>query len=200
MPTLTPEEFPEWMRRDMERLQRTLKTLYKSLAIKLRGAIQRQFNDGQGADNQAWRPLAYTRPRGGNKPLLDTGRLRASIVSEATADGATAGSNAPQAALMDRGGTVTPKKGKFLAIPLTRQAQLAGSPRRFPKELHVKFGRKGGLMFEVRGKGKKAKEVPQYALTRQVTIPARPFLGWADTTILECERLVADYLQRKFGG
>lgn len=143
---------------------------------------KRHFMEGKGPDGQAWPPLAHSRVRGGSKPLRDTGGLMASIQAGVRADGdrlvIVVSSNKVQAALMQHGGQVAPKKGKFLAIPLTKEALRAGSPRSFQGTLHFVGKRNSGkgALIDARGRA-------QYALTNRVLIPARPFLGFSDATI-----------------
>lgn len=169
--------------------------------------LQQRFNLAQSPDNASWKPLAHKRPRGGNKPLLDTGRTRASLAETVGKSEFTIGTNAPGANLHQRGGIVRPKKGKYLAIPVTRQAQLAGSPRRFAGKLSMKFGKKGGVMFTVQKsfgeiiqeaiggttrKRRKQKETVHFILVLQVTVPARPFMGFALVVQDKIGRLVMD--------
>src|SRR5688500_18332546 len=73
------------------------------------------FARSAGPSGAPWAPLKI---RSG-KPLLDTGRLRNSIQGKVTASCVELSASGVQARLMSEGGTVTPKRGKFLAIPLT---------------------------------------------------------------------------------
>lgn len=163
----------------------------KACAVVIRSAIQEGFTKGQSPSGQPWKPLAFARVRGGTKPLLDTNKLRASIqVKPEGEDTIRAWTNKIQANLMQHGRTIRPKKGKYLAIPLTRAAQRTGSPRLFGKKLGVKIGAKGGVMFSTTGKGKRKKETAEYALVKKVTIPARPFLGFSDEALQKVANLL----------
>lgn len=153
--------------------------------------LQQRFNQSVSPSGKLWPTLKFQRPRGGNKPLLDTGRLRASLAEDVDSTEFTVGTAHPGASILNSGGVIKPKKGKFLAIPLSRQAQLAGSPLRM-KKLGVKFGPKGGLMFERRGKGKRAKEIPHFALAKQVRLPARPFIGFAPKVVERITQFIVD--------
>ena len=67
------------------------------------------------------------------------------------------------------GGTIVPKRAKFLTVPVTENAKRAGSPRNMPS-LH--FGKtKGGQPVLLDQSGR-----VQYLLRKKVTIPARPYL------------------------
>lgn len=67
------------------------------------------------------------------------------------------------------GGAVTPRTGKYLAIPLTRAARDAGTPREFPG-LAVRRARSGNLLLGVNEGGRFH---PYFALvTRAVHRPA----------------------------
>lgn len=79
------------------------------------------------------------------------------------------GTDLDYAAIQEFGGTITPKKGKFLAIPLTEEARANVSPRDFPEKLSPRFGGNGGVLVDGAG-------IAQYALVRSVTIPAHPYL------------------------
>lgn len=79
------------------------------------------------------------------------------------------GTDLDYAAIQEFGGTITPKKGKFLAIPLTSEARAIVSPRNFPEELTARFGGNGGVLVDSAG-------IAQYALVRSVTIPPHPYL------------------------
>lgn len=82
----------------------------------------------------------------GGQTLSDTGRLRRSFTYQANARGFVVGTNVRYAAIHQYGGTIRPKRAKYLRF------RLAGGTGK----------RKGG-----RG---------QWAQAKQVTIPARPFV------------------------
>lgn len=71
------------------------------------------------------------------------------------------------------GARIIAKRVKNLAIPVTKAAKKAGSPRRFSRDLKYFPARtRGGYLFS--GKGKKL--TLQYVLKPSVMIPARPYL------------------------
>lgn len=182
--------------------------LGKRLAVRLTSDMKGHFDRGAGPDGVAWAPIK-PRPQGGDKPLLNTGKLRASITGQAEPHGASAGTNAIQANLMNAGGTIRPVRAKRLSIPLTREAVRAGSPLKFPRELFIMRTKNGHLLLvelpqkTKTGKAKKQKRnenetalaakfstgntmVPQYVLVNSVTIPARRFNGFTKEAIDDC--------------
>jgi len=71
------------------------------------------------------------------------------------------------------GGTITPKRGKALSIPLTSEAYLAGSASLFPRKLHPQ----GRSLADEQG-------VAQYALVRSVSHDPDP-RAWPERETLE---------------
>lgn len=184
--------------------------------------VKKNFRGGHAPDGSPWVPLAHARPnsKGSDKPLRDTGILMNSISGKANKDGVTVGTNVEYAPLHQFGGIVRPVKAKFLAIPLTVEAKRAGSPRRFPSA-HFRFipTQTGWIMLSARtqaqrrrqaqrkiddalrllegGKKRrtKAKPVPmvaQFLLVPEVTVPARPFLGFSPKLIMRIQRALTD--------
>jgi hypothetical protein len=74
------------------------------------------------------------------------------------------------ALILEIGGTIRPKKAKFLAVPVTDAARKAGSPRNMPGLVYVQSV-KGQPMLVEEFTGK-----VQYILKKLVTIPAHPYL------------------------
>ena len=142
--------------------------------------VKRRFATSTAPDGARWRPLKFRRARGGDRPLQDTGRLLASVTGRATPTEVVVGTAHPAAALHQFGGTVRPKKGKYLAIPLTREAARAGSPRRM----------KGTPRAPLFAKKVGGRWVGHFLLARKAVVPARPFLGISK----EAERAVAAVL------
>lgn len=90
------------------------------------------------------------------------------------------GTNHPGAALLNFGGLIR-AKGKMLAIPLTKEAVRAGSPRRFRGDL--KFRAVGRRKFLLGTEDKAGRFVGQFLLVDQVKVPAREFFGVSDKAI-----------------
>jgi len=190
--------------------------LGKRMGLVLASDMKGHFDRGSGPNGERWAPI-QPRPQGGDKPLLNTGRLRASIKGRAEPNGASAGTNVIYANLMNAGGTIRPTKAKFLAIPLTREAARASGPRNFPRKLFVIRSKNGNLLLveapplTKTGKKKKLKRneseqkladkynaggemVPHYVLKKSVTIPARPFNGFTDAAVDDVLNIATDYL------
>jgi phage virion morphogenesis protein len=134
----------------------------------LKTGVQLRFRATSGPDGQAWEKSFRARTEGGQTLSLSS-RLRRSITYDATNTSVAVGTNLQYAAIHQFGGTIRAKNGAFLAIPVTPEAR-SKRPREMPG-LHVAQTLKGQFIL-VNEKG-----VTQYLLRRQVTIPARPFLG-----------------------
>ena len=75
------------------------------------------------------------------------------------------------------GATIKPKKGKYLAIPLTKEAEEEGSPRAFNNLRFVNA--KGGNLLMVRDKKKgrgKTESEAMFLLVKSITLPERSFI------------------------
>ena len=139
--------------------------------------------------------------RKGQAPLSDKGLLKQTVggitpdvlkpnemsYNSAFPDYGLFGSRLIQAALMNYGGVVKPKRAKNLAIPVTKEAKESKNPRNFPRALFFIPMRNvlgtssstGWLAEKTQRKyGKGVKEIVryQYLLKRQVVIPARKFI------------------------
>jgi len=150
-----------------------------------------------------WPPV-QSRPhrKTAGKPLLDTGLMRAGLTTRVVGSSYYIGSTAIQAGTHNFGAVITPKNGKFLAIPLTKEAYYVGSPRKFPRPLDVYINREGsgGVMFEWpirirRGKVEDLDPIDHYWLTKKVTIPKREFLWISDDANEKIQRRVQRYYE-----
>ena len=74
------------------------------------------------------------------------------------------------ALMQEIGGTIRPKRAKFLAVPISEEAKRAGSPRNLPNLVYVQSVR-GQPMLVNENTGR-----VHYLLKKSVTIPARPYL------------------------
>lgn len=161
--------------------------------------VKERFSTGTAPDGSAWRPLKNARVNGGSVPLRDTGVLMASFHSTVEPDGVVVSTTHPAAATHNFGATITPKRAKHLAIPLTKEAKRAGSPRKFARKLAVRPTRKAGtlLMFE---RDRKGRQVGQFLLVDSVTIPARPFMGISDRAMSQIEQVLFEAAARGWLG
>jgi len=120
-----------------------------------------------------------------------SGMLRRSIIGKVDGDSriilsAGDGQRVRYAAIHEYGGTIRPKRGKYLAIPVGPALTSSGvaryaSPRDVPG-LTFAQSRKGQPMLVQaqkagRGKTGRAAGTVMFLLRRQVTIRARPFMG-----------------------
>lgn len=109
-----------------------------------------------------------------NTTGLATGNLSRSILVKEDEDNTPdrvfvwIGTDVKYAAIHEFGGTIVPKKGKFLTIPLTKVARGVGA-REYPGKLRAVVNGEKGVLRDESG-------VAQYALVKRVTIPARPYL------------------------
>lgn len=171
-------------------LSRGMEPAMSNIGRALKTATQLRFRSTTGPDGASWRPSFRARTEGGQTLSL-TRRLRNSITYQATATSVAVGTNVIYAAIHQFGGTIRAKNGTFLSIPVTPAARSAGSPRNMPG-LHVAQTLKGQfILVDERG-------VTQYLLRRQVTIPARPFLGVGDADRVEIVGVVERYLDRRW--
>lgn len=110
-----------------------------------------------------------------------SGRLRNSIASSVSIIGkavvGVVGTNVPYAKTHEFGATITPKRGKYLAIPIGGALTPAGVPRGRPRDfadtvvVNTRFGNKLIL-----GRDKTSgKRIPLFILKKSVTIRKRPF-------------------------
>ena len=199
-------QFPAWCERQADELRRLdWSQAWRAVAVYLAASTKQRLAQGISPDGVPWRPLAHSRARGGDTPLRDTGLLMASVAGQgqghietATPTSLVWGTNLDRAALHQWGGTITPRGGKALAIPLTPEAARAGRARQFPRRLFVhQSGTGRGFLAESKGRGKTARLVLHYLLAASVTVPARPFLGLSDEDQEEVAGIMLDYAAKK---
>lgn len=177
-----------------ERFDKVFRSSEKQIAIMSRSGVIQHFTTSTAPDGTPWAPLKHNRPNGGNQPLRDHGLLQASISATVTQEGIELAANSPGAPLHQYGGTIKPKAGRFLAIPVTAEAKRVGAPRknRFPRFLFFVAAHSAtntGLLCE---RGSDGKLIVQYVLKTSVTVAARPFLGWSEATLRKITQLLAD--------
>ena len=79
--------------------------------------VLERFRRGVGPDGQAW-PVSQRAEEEGGQTLVDSGRLRESIVSEAGPSSVTVGTNVLYARIHQLGGTIRPKTADRLRFRL----------------------------------------------------------------------------------
>lgn len=129
-----------------------------------------RFRTGIDPDGRPWKVSNRVAESGGRTLTLD-GHLGDSVSSRYGRRDATWGVNRVYAALQQFGGTVVPRKSRYLSVPLTNKARVAGSPRNYEGKLVFLETEHGKFLYDPDS------ETAQYVLLRKVTVPARPFLG-----------------------
>jgi phage gpG-like protein len=125
-------------------------------------------------DGVPYPPLAHSRPGGGvGGALNNTGALSRSFHWRIAGSRVYVFTNKIGARLHNNGGVVRARNVEFLTIPLTAvAARVIGGARNFPAPLHSQFRRNAN-----RGVLADRKGTAHYALVKEVTIPARRFMG-----------------------
>lgn len=112
----------------------------------------------------------------GGKPLQDTGRLRDSIRARATSTDLVVGTGLIYAPVHQHGAVIVPRRGKYLAIPLspplTVSQRRTMGPRDFPNTFIAKSKRGTLLVFQRTSGGVR----PIFLLVKSVRIKQRRFL------------------------
>lgn len=152
---------------------------------------KRNIAEQHGPNGEVWKAT-----RRGGEILRDTGLLMRSIVYRVAGRAVQIGSNLVYAAIHQFGGTIKPKNGQFLAIPLKGVARGAK-----PADFQDTFVRAGGDLatgktgralvmnrgrFESFTEGNQRAVIfqktargfrPLFLLLKSVTIPVRPYVG-----------------------
>lgn len=187
--TLTLPEFAA----DLDALAKRLGNMTPAMKIGMQAAVsesKQRFNDSIGPKGEAWPKLKLPRigSKGTDLPLLDKGKLRASITGTAGADWLQTGTAwNPIAKTQQFGATIVPKRGKWLSLPLTRKAQIAKSPRKFPGKLRQVTIASEVFLLDSKG-------TPQYRLIKKAVIPPRPFLGVSEKWINWFSRMLTGWV------
>lgn len=144
------------------------------IASRVERRLKRHFRERESGDSKR-------RQRGWPQRHFWASVERATQIASLTTDYATIAIASAPFAFKLRGGTITPKRGSYLSIPLRAEAYAAGSPRDWgratsgsSRRLVPIRSRSGGLVlaevFAGSGQGIRA----QYLLVRSVTQPADP--------------------------
>lgn len=183
----------EALRADVASMARALDPPGKWLDVAAHVYLNPFLEDVFKQSGPGWPPV-----KRGGQPLKDLGNLSRSFASRPVPNGVEIYAPSVQAALMNYGGTVTPKGHPYLAIPIMEN----GSERRTakPKQYQNTFvarSRNGNLViFQTvtkASKGKRAVIRPLFVLKESVTIPARPFLVFNAEAISTIEDGIADW-------
>ncbi len=171
-------------------------TLLKKMAIYMQTSIDKNFREG--GRPEKWKDIspltkALRRGKGGGKPLRDTGALKKGITYTVSHDEAQIFPTVKYAAVHQTGKTIKPKKGRYLAIPLTKEAKAAGTPTAFKNLSPIFFGGNYNTGILARKLFTGINE-PFFFLTKKVTIPARPFMLFQSEDIERMEQMAMNYI------
>lgn len=129
------------------------------------------------------------RMRGGGSGTVGvrSGRLRSSLGQVTTVNGSLINTllgsmGVVYARIQEFGGTIRPKKGKYLAIPVGPALTAAGVARFGPRDVEGLFFIKtanGGLLVRREGKGSRSRLVTYFVLVTSATL--KPKLGLRET-------------------
>ena len=169
----------------LDRLLRTSERPQEALhgiAGQWRSSVAKNFRAGG-------RPRKWAaRSDGSPATLSRTSRLQRCVGTRVLRAGVKIGTRVRQARLMQEGGTVRPRRRRYLSIPVTDQRRLqAGAGalfRRYPDRVYSTFpdgGAKGYVFIKPSPDADEGELV--FVLVRKVTVPARPFLMAHDEDI-----------------
>lgn len=106
------EKIQKYLNKVKERIEYP-QDLYRQLAETILSQTQERFLDGVGVGGRPWQKSWRAKVQGG-MTLRDTNRLLNSFTTKTDAKNITVKTNVIYAALMQFGGVIRPKKGKFL--------------------------------------------------------------------------------------
>lgn len=118
--------------------------------------------------------------------LVKSAKLINSIRAQVEGDKVVVGSNLNYARIHHEGGIIRPVNAKYLAIPLTKEAAVK-RPRDWDNTFIAK-----GVIFRKVGNDIEA----LYALKKEVTMPARPYMFIDDNTRASLKELVMLYIAK----
>lgn len=161
-------------------LPRDLAPLMRRTSSYLVSTAQRRIRSKISPENA---PLTQA-IKGGATPLMDSGSYLASIAAKSSSTRAEAGTNKPQARLLQEGGIIRAKRAKNLAIPAgartrTMMRRYGMTPRTCIEAMKsdgyaIYMTPKSRVLWAK--KGKTGKPFPLFILKKSVKIPARPHL------------------------
>lgn len=182
---MTPAEYSEKLRKAQEQIGPAILTECGRLAQAGLGAVRRRLT----GEVLNYRSGALRRSADGEAKVIGNGwqiELRAGEGPD----------KVKYARIHELGGTITPKHGRFLAIPLPPVLNSRGIAKSRPRDQALTFvpihGGAAGLLVKPTGRGKRRAFVAFWYLTPRVRIPARPYLK---PSMLEMAERVPTQLQ-----
>lgn len=103
-----------------------MKALNGQLAEEGRTLVSEQFRRQGDPQGNPWVPRNPAFGRHSGQILRDSGRFEASFATKTTSDGFEVGSNFIGARVLTQGATITPKRARFLAVPVHGGAFING--------------------------------------------------------------------------
>lgn len=194
----------ESLKKNFEKL-RNYRAPLKQAGVYMLAETDKNFRQQRSPDGRPWKKLspitkgARRGGGGGGKPLQDTGFMKGSIFFKPQGnDRLKIFSKSKWAAFhqgLDKSGRqvrehkIKPVKKKYLAIPL-KPISRTKKPREF-KDAFIRKSKKGRLVIvRPRGEGLEA----LYLLKKEVTVPARPFLGFSKRNINDIEKIFVKWV------
>lgn len=195
--TITLEELPDVLDRAARHFN-NLSPLLGAVKNELVESTIRRFDQGIDPEGMPWQGVspitkaARSERQGGERPLMDTGELRASVSGYVEGDKIHIGSDKIYARIHQEGGVIRPRQARFLVIPLNAEARREGIKRLSEKGL---FRPRGTRILAIREGGELR---PMFWLASSVEIPARPIFGlsYDDEEIIK--DIVRDFAEGAF--
>lgn len=126
--------------------------------------------------------------KSGGTTLVRSAKLVNSIAFTTTQDSVIVGTNLRYARIHHEGGIIRPVNARYLAIPLTKEAAV-----KRPRDFQSTFIKKG-VIFQKTADGS---ITPIYALKKQVTIPARPYMFITPQTRATLESAITTWFNHR---
>jgi len=137
------------------------------------------------------------RIKSGGKTLADTGRLMNSITYVERGNKVIVGSNVVYASIHQFGGTIKPKKAKYLTVPLTKEARRHSQALGTRKYLE-RLKSQGWNVLIPKGRKvilakKEGKIKALFALKEEVKIPKRTYVYWDEEDEKRIREIVREW-------
>lgn len=171
--------FESRFRRSVDRYGLALALLIQKETVK---NVDKTF--GKNSVGKPW-DVGHRKQRGGVKLRQEVSRANITKESNSTWSFNLGSDMVPYAAIHEFGGVITPKKAKWLAIPLQNIAS-GKSPREFQNLVFVpsKNNRNTAYFIDAEAANAGREDLAVFMLRKFVTMPARPYVTPAHNTII----------------